>query len=44
MQILVKSKNRRLLRETIDIAAAEAEAASCDLKTASIEIDPVNLL
>ncbi len=44
VQILVKSRDRRVLRETIDIAAANAESASCDLKMASIEIDPINLL
>lgn len=44
VQILIKSRNRKLLRETIDIAASDAETASCDLKLASIEIDPINLL
>ena len=43
IQILIKSKNRRVLRETIDISLAEAEAMSCDLRMSSVEIDPVNM-
>jgi primosomal protein N' (replication factor Y) len=44
MQILVKAKNRRALRETLDLAWAEAEEKNCDLRSVNLEIDPVNLL
>ncbi len=44
LQILIKSRSRNHLRNTIEIALAEAEAASCDTKIAYVEIDPVNLL
>jgi primosomal protein N' (replication factor Y) len=44
MQILVKAKNRRALRETLDLAWAEAEEKNCDLRAVNLEIDPVNLL
>lgn len=44
IQILVKSKSRKSLKDTIEISRAEAEATGCDLKTASVEIDPINLL
>lgn len=44
LQILLKSRNRRYLRETLDIALAEAESKFCDLKIVYVEIDPVNLL
>ncbi|MDQ3634483.1 MAG: primosomal protein N' [Acidobacteriota bacterium] len=44
LQILIKSRNRNHLRETIDFALAEAEAKFCDLKIIYVEIDPINLL
>jgi primosomal protein N' (replication factor Y) len=44
LQILVKSRNRRSLRETLDFALAEAESNFCDLKIIYVEIDPINLL
>ncbi|NNE66023.1 MAG: primosomal protein N' [Pyrinomonadaceae bacterium] len=44
VQILVKSRNRKYLHQTIDIGTAEAEAAGCDMRSASVEIDPINLL
>ncbi len=44
LQIIVKSINRRSLRETIDIAIADAETKGCDLRTVNVEIDPVNLM
>ncbi len=44
LQILVKSRNRKSLRETLDFALAEAEANFCDLKIIYVEIDPINLL
>ncbi len=44
LQIILKGINRRALRETIDIALADAEHHGCDLKTIFVEIDPVNLM
>ncbi len=44
LQIILKGINRRALRETIDMALADAEHHGCDLKTISVEIDPVNLM
>ncbi len=44
LQMLIKSKNRKQLRETIEFAAADASANSCDMKIVYIEIDPINLL
>lgn len=44
LQILVKSRNRTHLRETLDFALADAESKFCDLKIVYVEIDPVNLL
>ena len=44
LQILVKSANRRKLRELLDIAAEEAEHRNCDMRIIQVEIDPVNLM
>ncbi len=44
LQILIKSQSRKKLRETLDIALANAESKKCDLRIVSIEIDPVNML
>jgi primosomal protein N' (replication factor Y) len=44
IQILIKSRNRRILRETIDIALADAESRNCEIKFSTVEIDPINLL
>lgn len=44
LQIIVKGVNRRALRDTLDIALADAEAHGCDLRTINVEIDPVNLM
>lgn len=44
LQILLKAKNRKKLRETIDFALVEAEALGADLRSAALEIDPINLL
>ena len=44
LQILIKSRNRAKLRETIDFALAEAQEKFCDLRIVFVEIDPVNLL
>jgi primosomal protein N' (replication factor Y) len=44
LQIFVKAKNRKKLRETIDFAFHQAEEENCDLRAVSLEIDPINLL
>ena len=44
LQILVKSISRKALRETLDIALADAESRNCDLRTVNVEIDPINLM
>lgn len=44
LQILVKARNRRHLRETLDFALSEAQEKFCDLRIVYVEIDPVNLL
>ena len=44
LQIIIKAVNRRSLRETLDIALADAETQGCDLRTINVEIDPVNLM
>ncbi|MGI8468301.1 MAG: replication restart helicase PriA, partial [Pyrinomonadaceae bacterium] len=43
-QILIKSVNRKKLRELLDFALAEAQEKACDLRIVNVEIDPVNLL
>jgi len=43
-QIIVKSQNRRSLREMIDNALNEAETRGCDPRIVNVEIDPVNLM
>lgn len=44
IQILIKSPNRRVLRETIDLALASAEEMGTDMRTVFTEIDPLNLM
>ena len=44
LQILIKSANRRKLREVLDIAVEEAEQNGCDLRIIQVEIDPINLM
>ena len=44
LQILVKSANRRKLREVLDTAMDEAERRGGDLRIIQVEIDPVNLM
>src|SRR5688572_12354117 len=43
-QIIVKSENRKALREMLDQALNEAEARGCDRRIVNVEIDPVNLM
>lgn len=44
LQIIVKAVSRRSLRETLDIALADAEHNGCDMRFVFVEIDPVNLM
>ncbi len=44
LQIIIKAINRKSLRETLDIALANAETHGCDLRAINVEIDPVNLM
>ncbi|NNE99036.1 MAG: primosomal protein N' [Pyrinomonadaceae bacterium] len=44
LQILIKARNRKVLRQVLDDASIEAEKNSCDLKVIFLEIDPVNML
>jgi len=44
LQIILKGESRRGMRETLDIALADAETSGCDLRTINVEIDPVNLM
>ncbi|MGA9994794.1 MAG: primosomal protein N', partial [Pyrinomonadaceae bacterium] len=44
IQILIKSRNRTRLRQTIDIALAEATERGADLRQVNVEIDPINLM
>ena len=44
LQILIKSPNRKALRETLDLALDAAEHAGCDMRSVHTEIDPINLM
>lgn len=44
LQIILKGNSRRILRETLDLAIADAEQRGCDLRTVNVEIDPINLM
>jgi primosomal protein N' (replication factor Y) len=44
LQIILKSPNRKRLRETLETALSDAEHRGCDMRTVFIEIDPVNLM
>jgi primosomal protein N' (replication factor Y) len=44
LQILIKSPNRKALRETLDLALDGAERAGCDMRLVHTEIDPINLM
>ncbi len=44
LQMIVKAVSRRSLRETLEIALADAAEHGCDLRTVNVEIDPVNLM
>jgi primosomal protein N' (replication factor Y) len=44
LQLIIKSTSRKLLREILNIALAEAEERGCDMRTINVEIDPVSLM
>jgi primosomal protein N' (replication factor Y) len=44
LQLIIKSPNRRLLRETIDMALASAEQDNVDMRIVFTEIDPLSLM
>ena len=44
IQLLIKSRNRSLLRQVIDIALADAATRGCDIRAVNVEIDPINLM
>jgi len=44
LQIIIKSPNRRKLRETIDVALSGAEQKGVDMRLVFTEIDPLNLM
>ena len=44
VQIILKGSTRRALRETLQIALADAESKGCDMRSFYVEIDPVNLM
>lgn len=44
IQIIIKGSSRRALRATLDAAIVDAEARGCDMRSAYVEIDPVNLM
>jgi len=44
IQLLLKSRSRAQLRQTIDVALAESAARGADLRSVNIEIDPINLM
>jgi primosomal protein N' (replication factor Y) len=44
IQMILKSRSRRALREVLDIALADAESHGCEMRHVYVEIDPVNLM
>jgi primosomal protein N' (replication factor Y) len=44
IQIILKGHARRTLRDTLDMALADAEAHGCEMRHVFVEIDPVNLM
>jgi primosomal protein N' (replication factor Y) len=44
IQLILKSQSRRALRQTLDIALADAESRGCEMRHIYVEIDPVNLM
>lgn len=44
IQIILKGKTRRALRDALDIGLADAESQGADMRSIYVEIDPVNLM
>lgn len=44
MQILIKSRSRKAIRDVLDTALKQAEVSGGDLRTYHVEIDPINLM
>ncbi len=44
IHIIVKSSNRKELRNLLSGAAARAEVSGCDLRAINVEVDPVSML
>ncbi len=44
LQILVKSQNRRVLHEVLELALIQAEEQNCDLHSINVEVDPASLI
>lgn len=44
MQILIKSRSRKAIREVLDTALKQAEVSGGDLRNYHVEIDPINLM
>ena len=44
IQILIKTRNRKALRNVLDTALKQAEVSGGDLRTYHVEIDPINLM
>ena len=44
IQLILKSSNRRAMRNVISNALTRAEVSGCDLRAVSVEIDPVNMM
>jgi primosomal protein N' (replication factor Y) len=44
VQMILKAQSRRALRETLDVALADAEAHGAEMRHIYVEIDPVNLM
>ena len=44
LQILIKSPNRKVLREMLDLGLSSAEKAGTDMRLVHTEIDPINLM
>ncbi len=44
IQLLIKSRNRRKLREVADVALQRVDKAGINLRTVNLEIDPVSIM
>jgi primosomal protein N' (replication factor Y) len=44
VQLILKGRTRRSLRDVLDVALANAEANGCEMRSVYVEIDPVDLM